>query len=379
MNDMQLETRMTNPLFNSNKLKLGVFGLNGASITASKLPERYVASWDEARPIFEAADRAGLEAIVPYARWLPFGPAGHVSGRVLDPACYAAAASALTRHSAVMATVHTPIFHPMVVAKQGATIDQISAGRFGLNVVCGWMTPEISMFGPRMKTHDDRYAQADEWMTIVKRAWVEEQPFDFDGSYIQALGAYSDPKPVQRPYPPVMNAGGSEKGREFAAKHADLVFVMITTNDLTEVKRQVDTYRQLAWDRHRRQIQVWSYASVVQRDSLKEAEDYVDLAINQHGDWEQVDTFIKYQMEGAKTMPPDVLQKMRFSIAAGGGGVPLLGTAEQIADKLQQLSQCGLDGLLLAWMDPVTGLTSFTRKVLPLLEQQGLRAAHRAP
>ena len=102
----------------------------------------------------------------------------------------------------------------LLAAKQAATIDNISGGRFGLNVVCGWFRPEIEMFGIELLDHDDRYRMADEWLTCMKRAWTE-QDFDHEGPFYTVRGGFLLPKPVQRPHPPIV-IGGSGKKRTLA-------------------------------------------------------------------------------------------------------------------------------------------------------------------
>lgn len=362
-----------NPIFNSNKLKLGVFGQNGAGLASTKAPERFDPTWENALEIAVEADNAGLEALVPYARWRPFGPDGHVSGNVLEPTVFAAAIAARTSYTCVMTTVHVPLAHPLVMAKQMATIDHIANGRFGLNVVCGWFKPEMEMFGTEQRSHTDRYKHADEWTTVLKRALVETEAFNFDGDFIKSVAAYTDPKPLQKPYPPIMNAGGSAAGRAFSAKHADLAFLMITSSDVAVVKAQIAEYRDLAKNEHNRNMQVWSYAFVIQRETVREATDYLDYAIGQNGDWVQVDEFMKYYFESANTLPPEILEKTKFGIAAGAGAIPLVGTAETIAARIKDLSEAGLDGLLLSWIDYKQGIIDFNRKVLPILEKEGLR------
>ena len=77
----------------------------------------------------------------------------------------------MTRTITVFGTVHAPMVHPVFAAKQMATIDQIGAGRFGLNIVCGWNPSEFGMFGIDEQAHDDRYAYGDEWWRIVRALW----------------------------------------------------------------------------------------------------------------------------------------------------------------------------------------------------------------
>jgi FMNH2-dependent dimethyl sulfone monooxygenase len=366
-----------NPVFNSNKLKLGIFGANGPGTTSTTLPERFDPTWSNAIEVAVQVDQAGFEAIVPFARWRPFGPDGHVSGKILDPSMLAAAIAARTSYSCIMSTIHTPVMHPIVVAKQIATLDHISSGRSALNIVCGWFKPEMEMFGAAQREHSDRYQHADEWTTILKRVFTEKESFDFPGESIQSIGAYSEPKPLQRPYPPLMNAGGSDRGRAFAAKHADLAFVMIASDDLDAIKKQISEYRDLAKREYGRDIQVWSYAFVAQGETDEAARQYFDYAIVENGDWVQVDEFVKYNVPSAQSLPPETLQDLRVRIAAGTGGIQLVGTAETIAERLAQLSDIGLDGLLLSWVDYKQGAADFSRDVLPLLEKRGLRSPFR--
>src|SRR5712691_4885932 len=70
---------------------------------------------------------------------------------------------AATRRVHVFCTVHVPLHHPFVAAKQMATADHIGRGRLGVNIVCGWNEDEFRMFGVSKKEHDDRYAQGEEW------------------------------------------------------------------------------------------------------------------------------------------------------------------------------------------------------------------------
>ena len=73
----------------------------------------------------------------------------------------------------------------MLAAKQGATIDHITGGRFALNIVCGWFKEEMEMFGAALLQHDERYDYAAEWLSIVKLFWQREDAFDFVGRYFR--------------------------------------------------------------------------------------------------------------------------------------------------------------------------------------------------
>ena len=111
-----------------------------------------------------------------------------------------------------------------IAAKQAATIDHVSNGRFGLNVLMGWFADEMKMFGVDLREHDDRYRYGEEWITVVKKLWSEPGSFDFKSSYFDLAGLEAEPKPIQKPGPGRINAGTSPAGIEFTAKHIDISF-----------------------------------------------------------------------------------------------------------------------------------------------------------
>ena len=363
---------VTSPLFNRNRLRLGVFAINTGGAVMTTAPEQYQLTWQNSLDVARQADRIGFEAIVPLARWRPFGPAGHRSGRVFENFSWTSAIAASTSHSAVMSTCHVSVVHPVMAAKAGATIDHVSGGRFALNIVCGWFKPEIEMFGAAQMGHDERYDYADEWVSVLKRLWTEHE-FDYAGRFLQLKGLMSDPKPLQQPHPALMNAGGSERGKQFVTRNCDIAFIQPRGHSDEALREQVDAYRRYAFEEHGREVQIWTTAYVAQADSIAEAERFVDYYAVERGDDVHADAFINENLAHAKTLPPDVLRSMRRAMKAGKGGVPLLGRPEDITDRLARLSTTGIDGVLMIWMDFQEGIRRFGTEVVPLLEQAGLR------
>jgi dimethylsulfone monooxygenase len=141
----------TNPLFGPNRLKLGIFAHNGSGSAHTVAPEAYAVTWDQTLELSRIADAAGYEAIVPFGRWKGYveGDPDHRSHECLEPYTWAAAIAQATDHAAVFTTSHVSTIHPLLAAKQGATIDHISGGRFALNVVAGWQENEFRMSVPR--------------------------------------------------------------------------------------------------------------------------------------------------------------------------------------------------------------------------------------
>ena len=149
MNEATAETRRwTNPLYNNRKLKLGTFSTNlegGCAITP--MDGTLKADWPSTLTLARMADVMEFEALVPVGRWRGFGGVTNFNGPGFESYSWAAGIGASTNYSSVFATSHVPTVHPIMAAKQGATIDHITGGRFTLNVVTGWHKPEIEMFG----------------------------------------------------------------------------------------------------------------------------------------------------------------------------------------------------------------------------------------
>ncbi|RTL69036.1 MAG: LLM class flavin-dependent oxidoreductase [Pseudonocardiaceae bacterium] len=366
-----------NPLVEGvNALKLGLFCTNGTGASQTLAPERHTGpSWERSVRTAQAADAAGFEAVVPFARWkgYPENRPEHPSGMVLDPFTWAAGIAASTERIGVLATSHAPTMHPIVAAKQAATVDLISAGRFALNVVGGWNRPELEMFGAPLREHDERYDHLQEWLEILRRLWTETDEFDFHGRFFDVVGGVSQPKPAQHRIP-IMNAGGSPRGMRFAAEHADLCFLIVQAEDEAGIRAQVQGYKDMARQEFGREVRVWTHTVVVQRDTDADAEAYLRRFSVEQEDTESVDAWMRLQGANAQVMPPEILAMMRQRMAAGAGGFPLVGTSETIAERLETLSAAGIDGALLTWVDYDAGLADFTRDVLPRLEKAGLRS-----
>jgi FMNH2-dependent dimethyl sulfone monooxygenase len=372
---MDSKVRSTNPFYNSRKLKLGSFSINlehgGA---ASTIDGTHKADWPSIKALGKLHDDMEFEAIVPVARWRGFGGATNFAGPGFETYTFAAGVGAQTNYPAVIATSHVPLVHPIMAAKQMITIDHISGGRAALNIVTGWNRPEIEMFGIPLREHDERYEMAVEWLEIVKRLWTEGADFDYEGRFYKISKGYAEPKPIQKPYPPIMNAGGSERGRHFVAKYCDLAFLAPKVREYGALKKMADEYRNLARDEYNNEIEVWTNAYVVLGETEAEAHDYLAEYVDRKGDWDAVTTLIDTMGINAQTFTPEQLKAMKRHFIAGWGGFPLVGTKEQIVDMLGKLSGSGFNGVVLTFPRFHDDMVAFRDKVYPLLVQSGLRS-----
>lgn len=361
-----------NPLFNENRVKLGIMAFNcSLGSTPTTAEGAWPMTWPDNVALARMADEAGFEALLPVGRWKGYPGPTNFNNRTFESFTWAAGIAAITRHAAVLATVHAPLVHPITAAKQAATVDHISNGRFVLNLVVGWNRDEFEMFGAEWHAHDRRYEFGAEWLALVRRLWTEAREFDFDGTFFHGQRLWSQPKPLQNPVP-VMNAGSSAIGQRFSATHCDMNFVMLRQKSAEADRTQITSLKAMAVERGRRS-QCWIHGYVVCRPTEKEARDYLDYYVRERGDWETARNMLAVFGQESATLEPAVLEAFQFHFIAGHGGYPLVGTPEQIVDRIEQLSRMGVDGLLLSWVDYLGECRQWIDEVLPLMEQAGQR------
>ena len=369
-----MRDRAEHPLFGRNKLKLGTFCTNTLSSFSSP-PDAAAPQWSDILKCAQMADAAGFEAIVPIARWKGYidDRIDHRSNYVFDAYCFAAALAQATSRAAIFATTHAPIIHPVAVAKSCATIDQISGGRFALNVVGGWNRREFEMFGIEMADHSERYAYLEEWLNILRSLWTAEDELDWDSPRFHLRRALCRPQPVTVGGPPIMNAGYSERGQQFTAANSDIGLVQLQGDDPDGWSQQVRAYKDAAAKAGNPGLQVWTNAEVVQAATDAEAYEIVRRYQDEYLDQESVDGFVAGLLRESGLGPDSPAAKSMREKTKSGTGYPLHGSAETIARKLEDMSNAGIDGVLLTWVEPLQGIPLVIEHVLPLLERSGVR------
>ena len=142
-------------MYNDNALKIGLFGSNCSSGRAVTLvPERWTGNWEDNLALAKMSDAAGIEFMLPVGRWKGYGGDTDYMGTSLETITWATGLLAHTKRLIVFGTVHAPLFHPLIAAKQFVTADHVSEGRFGLNIVVGWNEDEFQMFGVTQRDHE---------------------------------------------------------------------------------------------------------------------------------------------------------------------------------------------------------------------------------
>jgi alkanesulfonate monooxygenase SsuD/methylene tetrahydromethanopterin reductase-like flavin-dependent oxidoreductase (luciferase family) len=363
-------------MYNANTLKVGVFGANCSSgRSATKVPERWSASWADCLRLARMADEAGIDFILPIGRWKGYGGDTDFHGETLETKTWAAGLLAATKRITVFGTVHAPLFNPIIAAKECVTCDQIGEGRFGLNIVAGWNEGEFEMFGVKQRDHETRYAFAQEWVDVVKWAWSEGEDFDFDGQFFKLAGIRSKPKPYGGTRPIIMNAGSSSTGQAFALRNCDAFFTATnasrksiegTAKKVAEVKAQARTFD--------RDIEVYTVGHVICRPTQQEADEYYRHAFIDNADWGAVERMMALRNIKRDSLTADEYAAKRHYFAANAiGGYPFVGTPDKVADELANLSRAGVRGIAFSLVNYVDELPYVCEEVLPRLARLGLR------
>ena len=363
-----------NPFRDTNKLALGAFGINcSGAISATTIPEAWDGSWEHNLQLAQMADAAGLDFMLPLGRWRGYGGHPDHNGHSFETLTWATGILASTRNIRVFSTVHVTLFHPVLAAKQMVTADHVGRGRFGLNIVCGWYIDEFQMFGVELgDTNARRYDQGQEWLDIVTRVWTRDEPFDYTGDFYDIRSVVGQPKPVQKPRPTIVNAGISGRGREFAMKNADLIFYSVVdtqkaASELAQLKKDITALG--------RDVGIFSNACIVCRPTRKEAEEFYEYYAVEHANTEAVETMMEGRGFYKMGLSEDALARMRKRMAAGNGAHPIVGTPDDVAAEMKMLSDLGIDGLALGFVNGIEYFPYIRDEVLPRLTEMGLRAA----
>jgi len=358
---------------NANRLKLGLFSTNcrgGLAITTA--PGAWEPTWENNLAVARLVDETGLEFVLPIGRWRGYGGASDFNGSSFETITWAAGMLAHTTRCTVFGTIHAPMIHPIVAAKQMATVDLFSGGRFGLNLVCGWNQDEFEMFGKEQLPHDERYEYGQEWLDVVRTIWREPEAVDFSGRYFELPGLIGNPKPSAGTEPVLMNAGYSPAGRAFATRNCE--FLLTSLIDLESGRGDVEAVKGAAREQGRA-IELVGTAYVVCRATRAEAEEFHRWYADEHADWEAAEHLMELAGIHAQFFPPEHYRRFRERFAAGHGAYPLVGDPDHVADELERIADAGFAGLAFGFFDYLGELEFFAQEVLPRLESRGVRAA----
>lgn len=332
-----------------------------------------------------------------------------------DPFTIVPVMASVTENLCFGVTGSIPYEPPVSFARKISSLDHLTNGRMGWNVVTGYLDSAAKSVGEKQQTaHDTRYDIAAEYMEIVYRLW--EQSWE-DGAVLKdkEKGIFTDPskvhsikhegayfnleavhlcEPSPQRTPVLFQAGASDKGRAFAGGHAECVF--IAGNSPEGQAEVVEKLRQEAVGQGREpgDLKIFSVITVIVAPTDKEAEEKLD-DYRKYGDrngalallsgWTGLD-LSKLDMDATieqvesnaiqsalKSLGAATVREWADTLAIGGAGQVLVGSPQTVADKLQRWFEVsGIDGFNLAYTVMPESIDDFVDMVVPELQSRGL-------
>lgn len=350
-------------------MKFGIFLPNGSNgyIPSAGSPV-YLPTFQHNLDISLEAERQGLDFVLSMMKFRGFGGDTGYWDSCLESFTLMAAIAAATEKVGLFPSISILSQHPAVVARMVATIDDISSGRCGLNIVTGWNKPEYTQMGmwPGDDYYGRRYEYADEYVTVLKGLW-QGGGFSHHGEFFQLDDCVVNPTPSGQI--PLVSAGQSDNGRAFVAKHADHQFVLTDKSSLAssvrDVREKAKTYD--------RSVGIYALFHMIIGDSDAQAQEQVDHIVA-HADRGAIGNIIgSATLDTNKGGTSDTLKAaLEKSVEEGNMafmGIPVIhGSEETVAAKIEEIAaDTDVDGLLFSWPDFVDGCRRFGQNIKPRL------------
>ena len=334
-------------------------------LVVSNIEQRTDWSYEYNVRLAQAAEISGFEYALTQIRFT----AGYNAENQHESVSFSHGILAKTEKLKVIAAILPGPWKPALAAKQLATIDHLTNGRIAINVVSGWFRGEFDAIGEEWPEHDERYARSEEFIRSLKGVWTQNN-FNFDGKYYQFKDYTLSPKPVQKPHIEIFQGGSSRAARDMASRVSDWYFTNGNTPE--ELKKQIDDLREKA-RANNHEIKVGVNAFIIARDTEEEAKDVLQKIID-HANVDAVKAFGDATKEAgaatkegegnwAKSTFEDLVQYN------DGFRTNLIGTPQQIAERIIELKAVGVDLVLSGFLHFIEEVEYFGEKVLPLVRE----------
>jgi FMNH2-dependent dimethyl sulfone monooxygenase len=287
----------------------------------------------------------------------------------LDAWTTAAALAAVTKRLELMVAVRPTFHNPALLAKQAANIDHISGGRLSLNVVSSWWRTEAQKYGVHFDEHDDRYARTAEWLEVVQGVWTQPR-FDFDGRYYKVQDTVLEPKPVKKPWPTLYAGGESPAAKALISSRCDAWLTHGDPPDVIGAKLADLRERREALELPPMKFGAAGYVVVrsTEEAARREVERITDVKQSARG-------FANYQDWIQNTQLERQVSLEDYSVSNRGLRAGLVGTPEQVAERILEFERAGLDLLLLQFSPQHEEMERFADEVIPLVRGSSIISA----
>jgi len=276
----------------------------------------------------------------------------------LDAFSTAAALAAVTERIELMVAVR-PTFHlPALLAKQASNIDHISNGRLTLNVVSSWWADEARKYGVHFEQHDDRYARTSEWLDVLDGVWKQNN-FSFTGKYYRVDDNILAPKPLSKPRPTLYAGGESTAAKELIAEKCDAYLMHGDPPERVAEKIADLKSRRAKHNLPPMKFGVAGYTIV--RETEREAQDEVRRITDVH---QSAAGYANYQQWLAGTQLEQKVSLEDYSVSNRGLRSGLVGTPEQVSERLAAFEAAGIDLVLLQFSPQLEEMERFAASVI---------------
>jgi len=340
-------------------------------------------SFDFLKQVVQRAEHYGMEFALSPVKFKGFGGPSEFWDRGMEAITLTAGLAAATSRIRLFASIATLTIHPAVTARMAATIDSISHGRFGLNIVSGWSAPEYEQMGlwPGEAHYKRRYEFTTEYVHVMRELW-EKGRSDFSGEFFKLKDCVLAPTPQSRIE--LVCAGQSDRGMQFCADHGDYMFCVGTGVNKPDSHRDITRRLQQAAARRNRYVGAFLIIMIIAEETeeaafakwrrYNETVDRVAIA-NVFGSV-SADTGAGKD-SSSRALAADV--KERAPIPEGAVNLnfaTLVGSHASVASMLDQAGQVpGTAGIMLIFDDYEEGLENFGRKIQPLMKTRARAAA----
>ena len=333
-------------------------------LVVSKIEQRTSWNIDYNRQLAKTAEKAGFEYALSQIRFT----AGYGAEFQHESVAISHALLAATDKLRVIAAILPGPWNPAVLAKQIATIDHLTNGRIAVNIVSGWFRGEFQAIGEPWLEHDERYRRSEEFINVLKGIWTTDN-FSYQGDFYRIHNYSLKPKPLQQsPHPEIFQGGSSRAARDMASRVSDWYFT--NGNTVEGIKAQVDDIRaKAAANGH--SVKVGVNAFIIARDTEEEARAVLGEIIEK-ADPEAVNAFGHEVKQAGKASPEGEgnWAKSTFEDLVqynDGFKTNLIGTPQQIAERIVALKAVGVDLILSGFLHFQEEVAYFGEKVLPLV------------
>ncbi len=315
----------------------------------------------------QAHENSGFDAIL----------IGHSSSSA-DGFLIAQHAAYQTEHLKIL-LAHRPGFAaPTQAARRVATLDNLIGGRLWLHIITGGVDADQRRDGDFLG-HDERYRRTDEYLSIMRKVWTSDSPFDFDGEFYQVRKASSEVRGVQDPHVPLWFGGVSEAAIPVGAKHCDTYALF--GEPRANVAQLMARLNGVAATHQRKLKFNVSFRPII--------------ADTEGAAWDKAQQILAGVQQGrepdklrARTPEAETARRLSrliedgevqderlwvpLAAAAGGSGntTALVGTPDQVAEAIAKYYDLGISGVLIRGFDPFNDTVEYGRELIPAIREK---------